>query len=191
MMTDEPRSDQQQSWQRRVVYAVLPHLFTAFVTLVIAWALWGQQRNIVVSLAQPTPVVMPRPTDMPTPATPTPASEVVRDISRQELLDVKAETQALWSAVYLSRALMHASDAELALRENDLGRVEQILLLLDDVLQRATTNASTTARDPIEQLRRDVVTIRQDLYVRPNGMDQRLARMRQALLTLVGERDRP
>jgi hypothetical protein len=72
-----------------------------------------------------------------------------------------------------------------------LGRVEQILLLLDDVLQRATSNASTTARDPIEQLRRDVVTIRQDLYVRPDGMDQRLARMRQALLTLVGERDRP
>jgi hypothetical protein len=191
MMTDEPRSDQQQSWQRRVVYAVLPHLFTALVTLVIAWALWGQQRNVVVSLAQPTPVVVPRPTAMPAPATPTPASEVVRDISRQELLDVKAETQALWSAVYLSRALMHASDAELTLRENDLGRVEQILLLLDDVLQRATSNASTTARDPIEQLRRDVVTIRQDLYVRPDGMDQRLARMRQALLTLVGERDRP
>jgi len=191
MMTDEPRSDQQQSWQRRVVYAVLPHLFTALVTLVIAWALWGQQRNVVVNLAQPTPVVLPRPTDMPAPATPTPASEVVRDISRQELLDVKAETQALWSAVYLSRALMHASDAELTLRENDLGRVEQILLLLDDVLQRATSNASTTARDPIEQLRRDVVTIRQDLYVRPDGMDQRLARMRQALLTLVGERDRP
>ena len=190
-MTDEPRSDQQQSWQRRVVYAVLPHLFTALVTLVIAWALWGQQRNVVVSLAQPTPVVVPRPTAMPAPATPTPASEVVRDISRQELLDVKAETQALWSAVYLSRALMHASDAELTLRENDLGRVEQILLLLDDVLQRATSNASTTARDPIEQLRRDVVTIRQDLYVRPDGMDQRLARMRQALLTLVGERDRP
>jgi hypothetical protein len=79
----------------------------------------------------------------------------------------------------------------LALRENDLGRVEQILLLLDDVLQRATTNAATTARDPIEQLRRDVVIMRQDLYVRPDGIDQRLARMRQALLTLVGESERP
>lgn len=190
-MTGEPRSDQQHARQRRIVFAVLPHLFTALLTLGLSWWLWGQPRNVVVSLAQPTPVVAPRPTDMPVPATPTPASEVVRDISRQELLDVKAETQALWSAVYLSRALMHASDAELALRENDLGRVEQILLLLDDVLQRATTNAATTARDPIEQLRRDVVTMRQDLYVRPDGIDQRLARMRQALLTLVGESERP
>lgn len=190
-MTGEPRSDQQHARQRRIVFAVLPHIFTALMTLGVSWWLWGQQRNVVVSLAQPTPMTLARPTDMPAPATPTPASEVVRDISRQELLDVKAETQALWSAIYITRALMHASDAELALRENDLGRVEQILLLLDDVLQRATTNATATARDPIEQLRRDVVTMRQDLYVRPDGIDQRLARMRQALLTLVGEGDRP
>ena len=187
-MTDESRSDQQQTRQRRLINAVLPHILTSVVTLALAWVWWGQERNVVVSLAQPTPVVAPRPTDLPAPATPTPASEVVRDISRQELLDVKADTDALWSAVYLTRALMHASDAEVALRDNDLGRVEQILLLLDDVLQRATTNAPSTARDPIEQLRRDVVTIRQDLYGRPDGMDQRLARMRQALLTLVGER---
>lgn len=190
-MTDEPRSDQHQSRQLRLLYAVLPHIFTALVTLLIGWAMWGQQRSVVVSLAQPTTVAVVRPTAVRMPATPTPASEVVRDISRQELLDVKADTQALWSAVYLSRALMHASDAELALRENDLGRVEQILLLLDDVLQRATTHAPTTSRDPIEQLRRDVVTIRQDLYARPDGIDQRLARMRQALLTLVGESERP
>ena len=187
-MTDESRSDQQQTRQRRLVNAVLPHIFTALITLLLSWLLWGQQRSVVVSLAQPTPVAAVRPTELPVPATPTPASEVVRDISRQELIDVKADAQALWSAVYLTRALMHASDAELALRENDLGRVEQILLLLDDVMQRATNNAVTTARDPIEQLRRDVVTMRQDLYVRPDGMDQRLARMRQALLTLIGER---
>lgn len=190
-MTDESRSDQQHARQRRIMVAVLPHIFTALLTLGLSWWLWGQQRNVVVSLAQPTPVVAPRPTVVPVPATPTPASEVVRDISRQELVDVKAETQDLWSAVYLTRALMHASDAELALRENDLGRVEQILLLLDDVLQRATTNATPATRDPIEQLRRDGVTMRQDLYVRPDGIDQRLARMRQALLTLVGESERP
>ncbi len=190
-MTGEQRSDQHQSRQRRIVRAVLPHVCTALITLAVAWGLWGQPQPVAVGVTEPTAVVAPRPTEIRIAATPTPASEVVRDISRQELLDVKAETQALWSAVYLSRALMHASDAELSLRENDLGRVEQILLLLDDALQRATTTAATTARDPIEQLRRDVVTMRQDLYVRPDGMDQRLARMRQALLTLVGEGERP
>jgi hypothetical protein len=45
-------------------------------------------------------------------------------------------------------------------------------------------------RDPIEQLRRDVILIRQDLYNRPDGMDVRLQRIRQSLLTLVGEPNR-
>ena len=110
---------------------------------------------------------------------------MVRDISRQEILDVKADTAALWSAVYLTRALAHASDAEAALARNDMTGTAQMLLLMDDALQRAAVTATTAVRDPIEQIRRDIVAVRQDLYVRPNGLDVRIKRVRQSLLTLI------
>jgi hypothetical protein len=64
------------------------------------------------------------------------------------------------------------------------------LLALDDALLQATSYANGVLRDPIEQLRRDVILIRQDLYNRPDGMDVRLQRIRQSLLTLVGEPNR-
>ena len=152
--------------QRRLIGLALPHLISVAVSLAVGWLWWGQPRTVVV---------------------PMPSTPVDRAPVAGTLLDVQAETQALWSAVYLSRALLHTSDAELALQSNDMARVEQVLLALDDALQQAASYANGVLRDPIEQLRRDVIIIRQDLYSRPDGMDVRLQRIRQSLLTLVGE----
>ncbi|MCX6014065.1 MAG: hypothetical protein NT020_00505, partial [Chloroflexales bacterium] len=86
---------------------------------------------------------------------------------------------------YLTRALAHASDAEAALGRNDMTGTAQMLLLMDDALQRAAKTATSAVRDPIEQIHRDIVAVRQDLYVRPNGLDVRITRVRQSLLTLI------
>lgn len=173
--------------QRRLLGQALPHLITVVVTLTIGWFWWGQSRTVVVQLPTATALTAMPEVTVVVAQTATAVPQVVADISRQELLDVKAETQALWSAVYLSRALLHVSDAELALQRNDTTRVEQVLLLLDDALQQASAYANGVLRDPIEQLRRDVIGIRQDLYARPDGLDVRLQRLRQSLLTLIGE----
>ena len=163
----------------------MPHLITALITLGIAWLVVPRDRVVVLSSPTATRAVAAAPTPIVgVIATPTPA--VVGEMSRQELLDVKADTAALWSALYLSRGLAHLSDAELLLLNNDMAGTAQTLVLLDDALQRAATTATGNVRDPIEQIRRDVVALRQDLDMRPNGLDKRLRRVRQALLTLIG-----
>jgi hypothetical protein len=179
--------DENTMRQRRLLRQALPHLITMIVTLGVGWLWWGQTRTVVVQMPAATAVVAPAAVTVVAAMTATPVPAVVAEISRQELLDVKAETQALWSAVYLSRALLHVADAELALQSNDMTRAEQVLLLLDDALQQAAAYATGVLRDPIEQLRRDVIGIRQDLYARPDGIDGRLVRLRQSLLTLIGE----
>lgn len=180
-----PTKGKQPRWQRRLLAGALPHVITALVTLGVAWLVVPRDRVVVLSSPTPTRVISQDVTAV-VGATVTPAPALVRDMSRQELLDVKADTAALWSAVYLSRALAHLSDAEGTLAHNDLNGTAQMLVLLDDTLQRASVTAASEVRDPIEQIRRDVVTVRQDLYMRPNGLDKRLRRVRQALLTLIG-----
>lgn len=180
-----PTKGTHNRWQRRLIQGALPHVITALVTLGIAWLVVPRDR--VVVLSSPTPTrELARVATVVVGATATPAPALVRDISRQELLDVKADTAALWSALYLTRGLAHLSDAEASLTNNDLAGTAQTLVLLDDALQRAGLTAASNVRDPIEQIRRDVVAVRQDLYMRPNGLDKRLRRVRQALLTLIG-----
>lgn len=180
-----PPQGSHNGWQRRLIKGALPHLITALITLGIAWLVVPRDRVVVLSSPTATRVVALPPT-LPLGATPTPLPAVLRDMSRQELRDIQADTAALWSALYLSRGLAHLSDAEVLLLNNDMAGTAQTLVLLDDALQRAGTTAASNVRDPIEQIRRDVVAVRQDLYMRPNGLDKRLRRVRQALLTLIG-----
>lgn len=180
-----PSQGSHNGWQRRLLKGALPHLITALITLGLAWLVVPRDRVVVLSSPTPTRVANTTPT-VRSGITATPLPAVVRDMSRQELLDVKADTAALWSALYLSRGLAHLSDAEVLLLNNDMAGTAQTLVLLDDALQRAGTTAASNVRDPIEQIRRDVVAVRQDLYMRPNGLDKRLRRVRQALLTLIG-----
>ena len=177
--------DSQPTRQRRLLQGALPHVVTALVTLVLAWFVVPRDRVVVLqNTTKATPVAGTVATTIPA-VTATPAPPLVQEISRQEILDVKADTAALWCAVYLTRALAHASDAEAALARNDLTGTAQMLLLMDDALQRAAVTATSAVRDPIEQIHRDIVAVRQDLYVRPNGLDVRIKRLRQSLLTLI------
>lgn len=182
-----PAGAPRRSWLR----AALPHMLTAVVA--VAASLAAQ-----AALPRPTPpagapptgvptLVAPSPLPTPTP-TPALAPPPSTDIVRQELIDLHAEDDRLWSAVYLVRALSQVADAEAMLRANNLERVDQLLIAVDDSLALAYERADDAAKDPIEQLRREVSALRDDLYLRPEGMDERLATLRQTILALIEER---
>ncbi|MFN7470558.1 MAG: hypothetical protein ACK5S9_02755, partial [Roseiflexaceae bacterium] len=91
----EPRAQRQRMRQRRLLRRTLPHLVTAIVTLAVSWLWFGRAPQSAL-----TEYVARRATATATPArpigTPTPVVIVPADITRQELLDVTAQTNALW-----------------------------------------------------------------------------------------------
>ena len=185
---DSPR---RPSWRRRL-FAVLPHLLTIALAVAIGFALQeallrpAQPAFVVPTPAPPTPTAAQAPTV--TPATTSAAPAPAPDIVRQELLDLRAEDERLWAAVYLARAISQVSDAEAQMRVNDLEHVAQSLVAVDGSLELAYERADESIKSPIEQLRQRTSGIHDDLYVRPEGMDGRLAELRQTILTLIGER---
>ncbi len=169
---------------------MLPYAITALVAVVLSIAV--QQ-----ALAPSTPAPVAAPTQAAHPTTPPPLSPTVsptpdlplaEGISRQEVADLHADVDQLWSAMYLSRAISQIADAEATLRSNDRQNTGQALLLVDDSLALAYDRAADSAKDPIEELRREVNQIHDDLYIRPEGLDTRFAKLRQNILTLVEAR---
>ncbi|HET9222932.1 MAG TPA: hypothetical protein VFO07_10530 [Roseiflexaceae bacterium] len=179
------------SWRRRL-FAVLPHVVTIALAVAIGLALQaalsrpGGLAFVVPTPAPPTPTAVPAPTAVlaATGDAPAPAPDIVR----QELLDLRAEDDRLWAAVYLARAISQVSDAEAQMRANDLEHVAQSLVAVDGSLELAYERADESIKSPIEQLRQRTSGIHDDLYIRPEGMDGRLAELRQIILTLIGER---
>jgi hypothetical protein len=169
---------------------LLPHLLTA--ALAVAISLAAQQMLsrptapafVVPTPAPPTPTLAPTATPVPAGAVPAPAPDIVR----QELIDLRAEDDRLWAAVYLAKAISQVSDAESQLRANDLENVAQSLVAMDGSLELAFERADDSIKSPITELRRTAGALHDDLYVRPEGMDTRLAVLRQTILALVGER---
>lgn len=167
---------------------VLPHALTAVAAVAISLAVQAALvRPPAPGAAPPTAApATANPTQPPEP-TRTPAPPLAEGISRQELADVRAEIDRLWAAIYLARAISQVSDAETALRANDLASVEQSLISVDAVLALAIRRASGPVKDPINQFRRDIGEMYGDLYLRPEGMDRRLLDLRQRILALIEE----
>ncbi len=177
--------------------AALPHIATAIVA--IATSLLVQRASVpqppaVARPATAVPSATPQaadaatPAPSPLPATPapaTPTAQVLAGVSRQDLIDLRAENEQIWVALYLSRAISQIADAEVALRVNDLRSVDQVLIAVDDSIALASEHAAPNRRDPVMQLRRDLSGMREDLYLRPEGMDARLTRLRQTILVLI------
>ncbi len=177
-----------QKWLR----GILPHVLTAAVAIGLSLAIQAAmpQPNTTpapaptIPIATPSPAPTIAPTALPLPTAPIPAS----GITRQEVLDLRAEDDRIWTAIYLSRAINQIADAESALRVNDMERAGQMLIATDDSLALAYTRTPNTLRDPIAQLRRDAGGLHADLFLRPENMDMRLASLRQTLLALIAER---
>lgn len=171
--------------------AAAPHLLTAIVTIALTIAL----QTMLLRIPPSTPSIRPattvqaslQPTFTPAPIL-TPPVPLAEGISRQELVDLRAEIDRLWATIYLTRSLSQIADAEAALRANEQDSVDQLLVAVDDSLALAYDRAADSVKNPIEQLRRDTGTLHDDLYLRPEGMDLRLIRLRQTILALIEER---
>lgn len=103
------------------------------------------------------------------------------------VLDLRAELRRLWSAYYLARAAIQLADAEASLRVNDLEETERVLVTAGISLDLAYQQSSEQDKGPISEFRMQVGTMREDLYIRPEDMDDRFRRLRQSMLSLVDE----
>lgn len=171
----------------------MPHLLTALLTLLLSIGLQSLLPTRPTALAIATSTALPQPLStataapaatLPTQQAPT-ALPPASDITRQQLIDLHTEDKRIWSAIYLARAISQIADAETAMRTNDLERVDQLIIAADASMAKALTRTASSLRDPIAQLRRDAGLMREDLYLRPEGMDARLIRLRQTLLVLI------
>ncbi len=185
----------------RLLRAALPHVITALAAVFLTLGVQRFLPQTTLSsrqLPSPTAVTTSKPSTTPTvaplptagvPPSPQPTdAPLAAALTRQEVIDLRAQDDRLWAAIYLMRALNHLADAEALLRSNELARVEQTLTSIDDALAQAYARAADADRDPIAQIRRDIGIIREDLYLRPEGMDARLSRLRQAIMTLIEAR---
>lgn len=180
---------------------LLPHALTALVSVAVAVAITrvSSPSSVPVvakpTLAAATSTRVPEPISS-TPQAPTPQVTPTLEptavgVTRRDLLDLRAEDDELRVALWLLRGLNHLADADLALRINNAEAAERALLTTDEALRVAEVRANDALRDPITQLRREVGGVRDDLYLRPQGLDTRIARLRQSILALIGEPPAP
>jgi len=179
--------------------ATLPYAATAVVAVLCSLLI---QAVIGRPPAAPAPTAAPRaeataPASQasPTPpgaasATATPAPSALpadQSILRLELLDLEAADRRLWSALYLLRAASQIDDSVVALQANDFDEVDRILLNARRSLDRAYAFSAEQEKGPIDTFRLQISQARDDLRIRPEGLDRRLRQMRLLILSLVDE----
>jgi len=178
-------------WQARLL-SCLPFVFTllaAVILSILIQSTWLVHQQPVLPTSTPLPptTVVSEPTStipfLPSPTPPQPDERIIS----QEILDLRAELRRVWSAYYLMRAAAQLADAETVLRVNELEEVERALVTVRVSLDHAYDFSAEQNKGPIGEFRMRVSDIYGDLRVRPEGIDQRLRRLRQAMLSLVEE----
>ncbi len=175
---------------RMWLLAAVPHVLTAILAVAVTLAI---QQLLPQSRPAFTPYVRPtlaattvQPTNAPVAPTlqqPQPDQRVIG----QEIIDLTARIDELWTSVYIARAAGQLGDAESALRNNDTTEVERVLVAVDASLALAYERSSDLNKGPIGEFRSQISQIHDDLYVRPEGLDQKLRLLRQRMLSLVEE----
>lgn len=141
-------------------------------------------------------MIVPRPTSAPTavvlpsPLPPSPVATPLQPDERvlnQEIIDLRARLDEVWSGMYIARAAGQIADAEIALRGNDTSEVERVLVAVDSSLALAYDRSDDSTKGPIGEFRSQLGQMRDDLYVRPENLDQRLRSLRQRMMSLVEE----
>ena len=176
----------------RWLRAFAPHVVTCVaavgVTLGIQWVLRPGPEILPPPATTAAPIVRPTPA----PALPT-ALPLAAGITQQELADIRAEADRKQAQIYLLMAIVQMDDAQAALRTNDMPSVDQSLVAIDNSLNLAYLRyerAGDSARDAVAQRRVEVGKMHDDLYLYPEGMDQRLDTLRQLTLALITEQRR-
>lgn len=199
-----PASPKQPGALRRRFLAVLPFLITALAAVTVSLLLQSvflPPSSTVIPMptasdsspaAAPTAAAVVAPTARPIAVAPT-APPLAQGISEQELADIRAEADRKQAQIYLLLAIVQIDDAETALRSNELASVDQSLVAIDNSLNLAYTRyerAGNSARDAVAQRRMEVGKLHDDLYLYPEGIDQRLNTLRQLTLALITEQQR-
>jgi hypothetical protein len=173
--------------------AALPFLATALAAIAISVLIqFAFAAPSSATIVPPTPAPTLAPTHAPTarPSAAATALPLAQGITEQELADIRAEGDRKQAQIYLLLAIVQIDDAETALRANDLPSVDQSLVAIDNSLNLAYTRyerAGDSARDAVAQRRVEVGKLHDDLYLYPEGMDQRLNTLRQLTLALITE----
>lgn len=172
------------------LFLLIPHLLTGLISVALTLAIVSFNRD-------PEPGIQPvvRPTPGPTTqivpsvvvATRTPQLPPDERVLSQELLDLQIRVDELWSGLYIARAANQLADAESALRLNDTSEVERTLVVVDASLALAYERSGDLNKGPISEFRSQISQIRDDLYIRPEGIDLKLKVLRQRMLSLVEE----
>lgn len=175
-----------------LVRAALPHALTALVAIAVTLGIQAAAPERGPAFRAPTvaPAASAQPTAPPGSPTPVPATAppLAAGIARQEVADLRAEIDRLWTTIYLLKAINQLADAQSLLRANDIQAVDQELISVDDSLALAYERADEPLKSPLDQFRRDVDMLRGDLYLYPERMDDRLDQLRQLVLALVEAR---
>jgi hypothetical protein len=176
----------------------LPHILTAVVAVAVMLGIQALVPRRTPTTIVPPPTVAPspapsaRPAESPAPPAPT-APPLAAGITQQELADIRAEADRKQAQIYLLLAIVQMDDAQSALRANDLAGVDQSLVAIDNSLNLAYLRydrAGDSARDAVAQRRVEVGKMHDDLYLFPEGMDQRIDTLRQLILALITEQTR-
>lgn len=154
--------------QRIVAAPVAPILLVATATATL-------------QLPSPQPV---NPTNLPS-AVATPGSP--DRVLSLAILDLEARDRQLRSALHLLRAVAQLDDALVALQTNQLDEADRALLLVYRSLDRAYTFSTEQGKGPLDTFRLQVSQIRDDLRIRPEGIERRLRQLRGLMLSLVDE----
>lgn len=179
------------------IAAALPFVITAVAAVLISLGLqallWpsaapptAQINTITPAATSPAPAASA--TSAPPPASPVPTPrEGDVGVLRLDILDLEAENDRLWSAIYLLRAASQLDDAVAALLTNDLAEADRTIMTARRSLDRAYALSAEQDKGPIDSFRIQTSQIRDDLRVRPEGADRRLRQLRQLVLALVDE----
>lgn len=168
--------------------ALLPHLFTALFAVLISLGIQALLRSPPPQPLQGAAATSPAPTPVPSAtasSTPLPSLQTDTQVLNQEIIDLRAEQQSLRSALYLMRAANLLADAESALSSNSIDEVERLLLTARVSLDHAYSISAEQEKGPIGEFRLQVGRLRDDLRLRPEGLDQRLRRLRADMLSLI------
>ncbi|GIV98508.1 MAG: hypothetical protein KatS3mg057_3165 [Herpetosiphonaceae bacterium] len=174
---------------RRMLRAVVPFLLTALAGALLALLLMPRQPDVVVQVVtatpapSPTATIMLEPPTLPPPSpTPLPLPE---DILSQRLRENELAIEQLTSSIYILKAAAQIQSGRLALRDNRLEEVNRELAAAWASLDLAAATASEVKRDAIKNFQQKISYLQDDLPVRPEGLDGRMADLWQSLMALL------